>query len=615
MNPLNRHREFTEGAVRTASTAAAMRAAARARPVNLKARLSAVLMLLTLAGTGLMVRAVDLQVLRKEFYQEQGDARYLREVPIPVSRGTILDRNGEPLAVSTPVVSIWVNPQELLQHAGRIPELAQALGVDEATLKAKLDQRADKEFLYLKRHLNPDDAKVILDAKIPGVSSQREFRRYYPSGEVMAHVLGFTNIDDRGQEGLELAFDEWLAGKPGAKRVMRDRLGHVIEDVELLREPQPGRELTLSIDRRIQSLAYRQLKRTLLEHGASSGSIVVLDARNGEILATVNQPSFNPNAVNNGDTSIRRNRALTDVVEPGSTMKAFTIAAALESGKWKPDTPIDTTPGTMPLANHVIRDTSNKGLIDVTGVLTRSSNVGAAKIALSLSNEHLYDMFKRVGFGESTGSGFPGEAPGVLPSAKGWGVVEKATLSYGYGLNATPLQMAQAYAVLADGGRLRAPTFVKGAQNPDRAVLDPALAKTIIGMLETVITPRGTGLRAAVRNYRVAGKTGTSRRAVAGGYESRYISMFAGLAPASNPRLVAVVVIHDPQGAYTGGMVAAPAFSRVMDGALRLLDVPPDNVEKWYSDGSGNWAPIEAGDAAPEYEPGSTSYEEGEPPQ
>ncbi|GMV28407.1 MAG: penicillin-binding protein 3 [Rhodanobacteraceae bacterium] len=612
MNMPPRPREFAEPVPR-AGTAAGLRAATRARPVNLKARLSAVLMLLTLAGTGLVVRAVDLQVLRKDFYQEQGDARYLRDVPIPVSRGAVLDRNGEPLAVSTPVESIWANPRELLQHAGRIPELAAALNIDEAVLRQKLDQRADKEFLYLKRHLNPDDALLILERKIPGVNAQREFRRYYPSGEVTAHVLGFTNIDDRGQEGLELAFDEWLAGKPGAKRVIRDRLGHVVEDVELLREPQPGRDLTLSIDRRIQSLAYRELKRALLEHGATSGSIVVLDARNGEILATVNQPSFNPNAVNNGDTSIRRNRALTDVVEPGSTVKAFTIAAGLESGKWKPDTPIDTTPGTMPLAGHVIRDTSNKGLIDVTGVLTRSSNVGATKIALSLSNEHLYDMFKRVGFGESTGSGFPGEAPGVLPPARSWGVVEKATLSYGYGLSVTPLQLAQAYAVLADGGRLRAPTFVKGAQNPERAVIDPALAQTIVTMLETVITPRGTGLRAAVRNYRVAGKTGTSRRAVAGGYDSRYISTFAGLSPASNPRLVGVVVIHDPKGAYTGGMVAAPAFSRVMDGALRLLDVPPDNVEKWYADGAGNWAPVQAGDAAPEYEPGATSFEEGVP--
>ncbi|WP_263543902.1 peptidoglycan D,D-transpeptidase FtsI family protein [Tahibacter soli] len=570
-------------------------------------------MLLALASTGLVVRAVDLQVVRKDFYQGQGDARYLREVPIPVSRGTITDRNGEPLAVSTPVESIWANPQELLQHPERVPELAQALGVDADQLKQKLDQRADKEFIYLKRHLNPDDAKAIVEREIPGVNSQREFRRYYPSGEVAAHVLGFTNIDDRGQEGLELAFDEWLAGKPGAKRVIRDRLGHIVENVEMLREPQPGRDLALSIDRRIQYLAYRELKETLLEWRATSGSMVVLDAQTGEILAAVNQPSYNPNAINNGETSNRRNRALTDLIEPGSTMKTFTIAAALESGKWKPNSPIDTTPGNISVGGYLIRDTHNKGLMDLTGVLTFSSNVGAVKVATTLPNEHLYDVFKRFGFGESTGSGFPGESAGVLPAPKSWGVTEKATISYGYGLSVTPLQLAQAYAVVANGGRLRPPTFVKGALNPDSAVLDPTIARTLIDMLETVITPRGTALKAAVRNYRVAGKTGTSRKAVAGGYESRYVSVFAGMVPASNPRLVGVVVIHEPQGRYYAGLVAAPAFSKTMDGALRLLDVPPDNVAHWYADGDGSWAPVEAGNAAPDYAPGETNYEEGVP--
>ncbi|MEO8671510.1 MAG: penicillin-binding protein 2 [Tahibacter sp.] len=587
-----------------------MRAAARARPVNLKARMSTVLMLLALASTGLIVRAVDLQVVRKDFYQGQGDARYLRDMPIPVSRGAILDRNGEPLAVSTPVESIWANPQELVEHLDRVPELAKALGIDSDGLQQKIAQRADKEFIYLKRHLNPDDAKAILALEIPGVSSQREFRRYYPSGEVLAHVLGFTNIDDRGQEGLELAFDEWLAGKPGAKRVIRDRLGHVVENVELLHEPQPGRDLTLSIDRRIQYLAYRELKSTLLEHHATSGSMIVLDVATGEILATVNQPSYNPNAINNGELASRRNRALTDVVEPGSTMKAFTIAAALESGKWKPDTKIDTTPGTFPVGGHIVRDTHNKGLIDVTGVITYSSNVGAAKIALTLPNEHLYDVFKRFGFGESTGSGFPGESPGMLPAAKGWGVLEKATLSYGYGLNVTPMQLAQAYSVLANGGRLRPPTFVKGAQNPDTAVLDPALARTIIDMLETVVT-RGTAQhKADIRNYRVAGKTGTSRRAIAGGYESRYISLFAGMVPASNPRLVGVVVVNDPQGAYFGGVVSAPAFSKVMEGALRLLDVSPDNVQNWTAENPVG-APVQP--AANGVINGETLYDEGVP--
>lgn len=606
---LNRKRPSNE----PSAIALGLRAATRTRPVNLRGRLSTVLMLLALASTGLVVRAVDLQVVRKDFYQGQGDARYLREVPIPVSRGTITDRNGEPLAVSTPVESIWANPQELLQHPERVPELAQALGVDADQLKQRLDQRADKEFIYLKRHLNPDDAKAIVGREIPGVNSQREFRRYYPSGEVAAHVLGFTNIDDRGQEGLELAFDEWLAGKPGAKRVIRDRLGHIVENVEMLREPQPGRDLALSIDRRIQYLAYRELKETLLEWRATSGSMVVLDAQTGEILAAVNQPSYNPNAINNGETSNRRNRALTDLIEPGSTMKTFTIAAALESGKWKPNSPIDTTPGNISVGGYLIRDTHNKGLMDLTGVLTFSSNVGAVKVATTLPNEHLYDVFKRFGFGESTGSGFPGESAGVLPAPKSWGVTEKATISYGYGLSVTPLQLAQAYAVVANGGRLRPPTFVKGALNPDSAVLDPTIARTLIDMLETVITPRGTALKAAVRNYRVAGKTGTSRKAVAGGYESRYVSVFAGMVPASNPRLVGVVVIHEPQGRYYAGLVAAPAFSKTMDGALRLLDVPPDNVAHWYADGDGSWAPVEAGNAAPDYAPGETNYEEGVP--
>src|SRR5690606_26842721 len=316
--------------------------------------------------------------------------------------------------------------------------------------------------------------------------------------------------------------------------------------------------------------------------GAASGSMVVLDVPTGEILAMVNQPSFNPNSRAYLDPSFRRNRAVTDVVEPGSTMKAFTISAALESGKWQPHTPVDTSPGTFALGGYLIRDVHNKGLLDVTGVVTHSSNVGAAKIALTLTNEHMYDVFHRFGFGEATGCGFPGESPGFLPISSSWGVVEKATLAYGYGLNVTPLQLAQAYAALANGGRLRAPTFVKGALNPDSAVVDPEIAAKVTAMLETVVSPEGSGLKAAIPNYRVAGKTGTSRRAVAGGYESRYVSLFAGFVPASAPRLVGVVVINDPQGVYYGGLVSGPVFSKVMDDALRLLDVSPDNVQHWY---------------------------------
>jgi cell division protein FtsI (penicillin-binding protein 3) len=589
----------------------------RVKPANIRARLYVVAMVLALSSSALVVRAVDLQVVRKDFYQEQGDQRYLRDIPIPVSRGTIFDRNGEPLAVSTPVESIWANPTDVLGAADRLPELAKALGLDDEDLKQKLVQRSDKEFVYLKRHLNPDDAKAIVGLGIPGVASEREFRRYYPSGEVMAHVLGFTNIDDRGQEGLELAFDDWLAGKPGMKRVIRDLHGQVVENVELLREAQPGRDLTLSIDRRIQYLAYRELLSGLQEHHATSGSMVILDVQTGEVLAMVNAPSFNPNARNGADPAFRRNRAVTDVVEPGSTMKAFTISAALESGKWKPHTPVDTSPGTLTLADgRMIRDVHNKGLLDVTGVITHSSNVGAAKIGLTLTRDHMYDVDHRFGFGEVTGSGFPGESPGLLPASKSWGPVEQATIAYGYGLNVTPLQLANAYTAIANGGRLRAPTFVKGAQNPDTAVIDPDVAANIRQMLETVVQPGGTAYpQAAVVNYRVAGKTGTARVASAGGYDNRYVSLFVGMVPASNPRLVGVVIIHDPRGAlYYGGFVSAPVFSKVMDGALRLLDVPPDNVKNWYT-GSPQGAPtMEAKVPASEESSEMSNYAEGVPP-
>jgi len=557
----------------------------RRKPANARTRLYVVLAVLGLASSALVVRAVDLQVVRKDFYQEQGDARYLRDLPVPVSRGTIFDRNGEPLAVSTPVESIWANPMEVLEHADRIPELASATGLDEESLKQRLVERSDKEFYYIKRHLNPDDAQAVLKLNIPGISSQREFRRYYPSGEVIGHVLGYTNIDDHGQEGLELAFDDWLAGKPGIKRVIRDRMGHEVENVELVREAQPGRDLTISIDRRIQYLAYRELKAALAEHHAVSGSMVILDVPTGEILAMVNQPSFNPNSRSGADPSHRRNRAVTDVIEPGSTMKAFTISAALETGKWKIHTPVDTTPGTYTLYGHTISDVHNKGLIDVTGVITYSSNVGAAKIAGTMTRDHMWDVYHRFGFGEVSGSGFPGESPGYLPIAKAWGPVEQATMAYGYGLNATPLQIAQAYGALANDGRLRAPTFVKGAQNPEREVVDPTIAANLRAMLETVIVAPGGGgaTKARVTNYRVAGKTGTARTAVGGGYQKKYTSLFAGMIPASNPRLVGVVIIREPQGAFYGALVAAPVFGKVMDGAVRLLDVPPDDVQSWYT--------------------------------
>ncbi|HEV2539375.1 MAG TPA: penicillin-binding protein 2 [Frateuria sp.] len=551
-------------------------------------RMTLVVGVLVLASLGLVARAFDLQVVRKQFYQDQGDARFLREVPIAVSRGTIFDRNGEPLAVSTPVVSIWANPAQVLENDERIPALAAALGVDAGELKERLAQRADREFVYLRRQMPPEAAQAVLDLGIPGVNGQREYRRYYPSGEVTAHVLGFTNIDDHGQEGLELAFDDWLAGKPGAKRVIRDRMGHVVEDVEQVREPKPGKSLTLSIDRRIQFLAYNELKNALTEFNAASGSMVILDVGTGEVLAMVNLPTYNPNAVNGSKASDRRNRAVTDLLEPGSTIKPILMSAALSSGKFTPTSPlIDTTGGHWYFQGHDIHDTHNYGLLTPTGVITKSSNVGAAHIAMELDTSLMYGTYRAFGFGNSTNSGFPGESSGLLRIGRDWRPLEKAIMGYGYGLNVTPLQLANAYATLADHGVMHSPSFIKGADNEPKAIVSGQVADEVIQMMETVTAPGGTATTARIANYIVAGKTGTAHKAAAGGYSrNNYTAAFAGVVPASHPRLVGVVVIDDPQKrSYYGGMVSAPVFARVMEGALRLLDVPPDNIGRWYAGG------------------------------
>ncbi|MBB6185408.1 peptidoglycan D,D-transpeptidase FtsI family protein [Oleiagrimonas soli] len=561
----------------------------RAPGPSARRRMTLVVVLLSLAALGLLAQAVKLQVVDKSFYQAQGNARFLREVPIPVSRGSIFDRNGVPLAVSTPVESIWANPQELLDHTDQMPALARALGIAPDDLEQYLEQRANREFVYLKRRMSPEAAQAVLDLKVPGVNEQREFRRYYPLGAVTAHVLGFTNIDDHGQEGLERAYDQWLSGAAGSKRVIRDRLGHTVETVDMVRAPKPGHDLTLSIDRRIQYLAYRQLDETVKKFKASSASMVIMDPRTGEVLAMVNLPSYNPNAVGNSDPSQRRNRAVTDVVEPGSTAKAFTVAAALESGKWTPSTKIDTSPGWIQLYGHTIKDDEDNGVLDVTGVITRSSNIGAAKMALSLSPDAMYKVFRDFGFGASTGSGFPGESSGLLPIGGDWRPIRQATIGYGYGFSVTALQLAQAYCALADGGQLRAPSFVKGQDNAPKQVLSPEVAQEVVNMLKTVVEPGGTAYRtAAIANYTVAGKTGTSHIAEAGGYSnSNYNSLFAGMVPASNPRLVGVVIVRGAQGGYFGTTVAAPVFSSVMKGALRLLDIPPDNVPQLYASRGG----------------------------
>ncbi|WP_205596609.1 penicillin-binding transpeptidase domain-containing protein [Wenzhouxiangella sp. XN201] len=534
--------------------------------------------LMLLAAVTLVARAVNLQVMEAEFLQSQGEARYLREMAIPTVRGSILDRNGEPLAVSTPVESVWAHPGELLQAADRISMLASLLEADAEDLERRLTQRADREFVWLRRQINPGLAERIRELEIPGVFLQREYRRFYPTGEVTAQLLGFTNIDDIGQEGLELAYNDWLRGEPGTKRVIKDRLGRVVQNVELVREAKPGRDLKLTIDRRLQYLAFRDLKATVMEYGARSGSVVVLDVDTGEILAMVNYPSYNPNSSARMASEGLRNRALTDVLEPGSVMKPFAVAAALEAGIASPDMIVDTSPGTLTVSGHTIRDVRNFGELTVEGLLTKSSNVGVVDLVLSMDARHLWSIYSRFGFGSVSGTGFPGESAGVLRDYERWRKLEQATLAYGYGLSVTPLQLARAMAAIADEGRLRQPTFIAGSDNPPHSVLDPELARQLAVMLETVTGPEGSGRAAGVEGYRVAGKTGTSRKAAAGGYGDRYIASFAGFAPVSDPALVAVAVINDPGGErYYGGQVAAPLFASVMEAGLRLFNVPPDD--------------------------------------
>jgi cell division protein FtsI (penicillin-binding protein 3) len=534
------------------------------------------LALLTLVG-----RAVSLQVLDKDFLQDQGQARHLRVVTLPAHRGMILDRQGDPLAVSTPVESVWVNPQELAEVQEGISRLARLLQLDRDHVQQLLARNAAREFVYLRRHISPRLAAQVRQIGLPGVYLQKEYKRYYPAGEVAAHVVGFTNIDDDGQEGLELAFGDWLSGRPGAKRVIKDGQRHAVEDVEGISRPRPGRDLELSIDRRIQYLAYRELKAAVREHQAQSASAVVLDVRTGEILAMVNQPSYNPNNRHRLQRKNLRNRAVTDVFEPGSTMKPFVATAALEDGRYTPATPVSTSPGWLRVGRNTVRDVHDYGLLDVAGVIKKSSNVGITKIALSLPAERIWSLLTDLGFGVPTESGFPGEASGLLTGYRGWNEIETATLAFGYGISVTPLQLAQAYAVLAAGGLKRPVTFLRqDSAPPGKRILPARVANQMLSMLEAVTGPGGTAPAARVAGYRVAGKTGTVRKSVAGGYaDDRYLSVFAGLAPASDPRLVMVVLVNEPgNGKYYGGQVAAPVFAKVLSGALRLLAVPPDDL-------------------------------------
>lgn len=532
------------------------------------------------AFAGLVWRAADLQLNHKEFLQSEGNARTLRVVSIPAHRGKILDRDGYPLAISTPVESVWVNPRGFAPDPVQLKALIKLLGVDGAELQRELASRRDREFSFLKRHVEPSVANKVMALGIQGVHLQREYRRYYPLGEVAAHVVGFTNIDDVGQEGIELAFNESLSGVSGSKRVLRDRFGRIVADVDRIKAPKPGKDLVLSIDRRIQHHTYRTLLKAVKNNNARSASAVVLDAKTGEVLAMVNQPSYNPNNRSERIGSRFRNRAVTDVFEPGSTIKPFTIASALSSGLFESGTVVDTSPGFLKVGKYTVKDARNYGRIDLGTIVKKSSNVGATKIALSLPPREMWQMLSRFGFGRGTGSGFPGEADGVLTHYFEWGDAERATLSYGYGLSLSALQLAQAYAAIANGGRLLPATFQAESQETGGTrVISADIAFQIRRMLESVVSPGGTGGLAVVSGYRVAGKTGTVRKVTPKGYsEDRYMALFAGIAPMSAPRIVVVVVIDEPNGdEYYGGRVAAPVFAEITQGSLWLLGTPPDN--------------------------------------
>ncbi len=545
---------------------------------------------LMVALLGVMVaaicwRIIDLQVVDRDFLKGQGDARSLRHIPIPAHRGLITDRNGEPLAVSTPVTTLWANAKEMQTAKEKWPALAAALGQDPKALTERLEAQANKEFIYLVRGLTPEQGQSVLDLKVPGVYGIEEFRRFYPAGEVTAHMVGFTDIDDHGREGVELAYDEWLAGVPGKRQVIKDRRGRLIKDVQVTKNAKAGKPLALSIDLRLQYLANRELRNAIIENGAKAGSLVIMDVKTGEILAMVNQPTYNPNNRRNLQPAMMRNRAMIDVFEPGSTMKAISMSAAIETGRWKPSDTVEVYPGSLQIGKYTIKDVSKTEgpVLDLTGILINSSNVGMSKVAFDIGGETIFRLAQKVGLGQDTGLGFPGERVGNLPNYREWRKAETATLSYGYGISVTAIQLVHAFSALANNGRLAPLTLIKTDKPPQTTqVLPEAVAKTMQGMLTQVIeAPRGV-FRAQVPAYHVAGKSGTARKTSVGtkGYaENSYRSLFAGFGPMSDPRYAIVVVIDEPSKAgYFGGLVSAPVFSRVMSGTLRLMNVTPDNL-------------------------------------
>jgi cell division protein FtsI (penicillin-binding protein 3) len=566
----------------------------------------------------LVCRAVYLQVFDKEFLKEQGDMRHVSDVSVSAYRGVIKDRNGAPLAISAPVESIGINPRELkvvtpqefspaetalVKQLGKRldktqkEELAASL-LKEKMLKIKkmedilslpkgkitdmlMTEDSKKQFVYVVRRVNPQLGDQLKELKIAGVYFEREFKRFYPAGEVSAHLVGFTDAEDVGQTGLEAAYEKQLKGIPGSKRVIRDGLRRVIDDVENIKDPVAGKTLELSIDQRIQYLAYKELQLAVTANKAKSASLVVLDAKSGEVLAAVSQPTFNPNTRKNLKESLYRNRAINDVYEPGSSVKPFVAAAGLDGGYIKPNQVFETH-GIYTIGSHTVKDVHNYGTLDLTGVIKKSSNVGVTQIALKMPPKYFWEMYRNLGFGTSAESGFPGEASGVLSNYKNWKDFDRAVLSFGYGLSASSLQVARAYTALADNGILHSVSLLKREEDPDaRRVFTEKTAKTVRAMMETVIAKDGTAYEARVDGYSVAGKTGTVKKAGAHGYSSNsYFAVFAGMAPAKDPRLIIVVMIDEPSaGQYYGGLVSAPVFSKVMTGALRVLGIAPDQQE------------------------------------
>jgi cell division protein FtsI (penicillin-binding protein 3) len=540
--------------------------------------------LLILIGI-ITVRMVYLTIFDRSFLQHQGNMRTLRTINIPAYRGMITDRNGVPLAISTPVNSVWVNPKDFSASPKNTQQLSHLLNIPLSHIKHIIRQNKHREFVYLKRGVNPQVAQAVAELALSGVYLEREYKRYYPQSEVASQVVGFTNIDDQGQEGLELAYNSWLTGTSGKEQVLKDLYGHVVAVLNDTQSAKPGHDLILSLDNRIQYVAYRYLKNAVIKYHAKSGSVVVLNPKTGEILAMANMPSFNPNQRPSHDYGQFRNRAVTDMFEPGSTMKAFSIASALDSGKYTDKTIIDTNPGRLKIGKNLIHDDEwvNHGKITVDQVLQKSSNIGVAKMTMSLPPEHFLDLLRRVGFGERTSSNFPGESPGALAYHDTWQPFVLATLAFGYGISVTPLQLAQAYGIIANNGLQCPITFLKRDTPPQcTRAMDAKVANSMLKMLELVVQTAGTGFRAKINGYYVAGKTGTANIAKAHGYSKHHhIASFVGIAPASNPQLVVAVVVRDPrntQDKYYGGTIAAPAFAKIMGRSLRILNIAPDAI-------------------------------------